>query len=213
MRPAKNLKIPLQPSEQSEFDQDIWDGRKLGADIRPSDRITLNTAISQPWLRQAAKQYTKYSFATLSWDTCRKRTNALKYFSSFLAKFYPGCLASDINRLLIIEFLAYLVTKNLAEKTRLNTLVALNTFFRLCSRNSWLDMSDKVLIYKQDYPRLKKPLPRYIPQEVLEQINQQIETFPESVVRMVLVIPEAGMRIGELCRLKFDCLRQDLAGE
>ena len=109
--------------------------------------------------------------------------------------------------------MAYLVTKNLAEKTRLNTLVDLNTFFTLCSRNSWLDVSDKVLIYKEDYPRLKKPLPRYIPQEVLEQINQHIETLPESVMRMVLVIQEAGMRIGELCRLKFDCLRQDSAGD
>lgn len=32
-------------------------------------------------------------------------------------------------------------------------------------------------------------------------------------MRMVLVIQEAGMRIGELCRLKFDCLRQDSAGD
>lgn len=102
MKPAKILNLAAQASEQSEFDKDIWDGRKLGADIRPSDGITLNfRAISQPWLRQAAKQYIKYSFANLSWDTCRKRKNALKYFSSFLAKSYPGCLVSDINRPLI----------------------------------------------------------------------------------------------------------------
>lgn len=89
----------------------------------------------------------------------------------------------------------------------------LNDFFTLCSRNGWADIRDKVLFYKEDYPRLKKPLPRYIPQEVLEQLNQHIETLPESVMRMVLVMQEAGMRIGELCRLKFDCLRQDSAGD
>lgn len=162
MKLAENLKLLVPLSEQSEFDKDIWDGRKLGADIRPSGKITINfLAISQPWLRQAAKQYIKYSFANLSWDTCRKRKDALKYFSSFLAKSYSGCLASDINHLLIVEFLAYLVTKKLAGKTRLNTLVDLNTFFTLCSRNGWLDVSDKVLIYKEDYPRLKKPLPPY----------------------------------------------------
>jgi integrase/recombinase XerD len=214
MKPAKNLRLSVPPSEQSEFDKDIWDGRNLGADIRPSDEITINfNPISQPWLRQAAKQYIKYTFATLSWSVCRCKKNALRHFSSFLAEYYPEYLASDINRLVIIEFLGYLVSKQLGGKTRLNYLVDLNTFFTLCSQNGWADVSDKVLIYKEDYPRLNKPLPRYIPQEVLEQINQHIETLPESVMRLVLVIQECGMRISELCRLKFDCLRQDSAGD
>lgn len=214
MKPAKNLKLSVPPSKQSEFDKDIWDGRKLGADIRPSDKITINfMPISQPWLRQATKQYIKYTFATLCWGECRNRKNALSYFSSFLAEYYPGCLASDINRLLIIRFLSYLVIKKLAETTRSATLSNLNTFFMLCSQNGWANVSDKVLIYKEDYPQVTKPLPRYIPPEVLEQINQHIETLPESVMRMVLVVQETGMRIGELCRLKIDCLRQDSAGD
>lgn len=54
MKLAKILQMSAQPREQSEFDKDIWDSRKLGADIRPSDRPTINfNAISQPWLRQA----------------------------------------------------------------------------------------------------------------------------------------------------------------
>lgn len=214
MKPAKILQLSVQPSEQSEFDKDIWDGRKLGADVRASDGVTIDfRTISQPWLRQAAKQYIKYTFATLSWSACRNKKNTLKHFSSFLAESYRGCLDSNIDRLVITKFLTYLVTKKLAEKTRLDILVDLNTFFTLCSQNNWADVGDKGLIYKEDYPRPKKPLPRYIPQEVLEQINRHIETLPESVMRMVLVIQDAGMRVGELCRLKFDCLRQDSAGD
>lgn len=30
---------------------------------------------------------------------------------------------------------------------------------------------------------------------------------------MILIIQESGMRVSELCRLKFDCLRQDSAGD
>ncbi len=214
MKPAKILQISAQLTKQSEFDKDIWNGRKLGADIRPSDNITINfRTISQPWLCQAAKQYIKYTFATLSWSTCKKKKDALSHFSSFLAESYPGCQASDVNQLVIIKFLSYLVVKKLAEKTRLNILVDLNTFFTLCSQNCWVDVRDKALIYKEDYPRLNKPQPRYIPQEILEQINQHIETLPEPVMRMVLVIQDTGMRIGELCRLRFDCLRQDSAGD
>ncbi|MBD2777071.1 tyrosine-type recombinase/integrase [Iningainema tapete] len=214
MKPTKDRPLSVQPDEQSEFDKDIWDGRKLGADIRPSDGLTINFRTIFPlWLRQATKQYIRYSFATLSWATCKKRKDALNYFSSFLTEYHPGCLASNIERSLIINFFDYLVTRKLAEKTRLNIIVDLDTFFTLCSRNGWVDLGDKVLIYREDHPHLKKPLPRYIPQEVLEQINQYIETLPESVMRMVLVIQETGMRISELCRLKFDCLKQDSAGD
>lgn len=214
MKPAKILQLSVQSSQHSEFDKDIWDGRKLGADIRPSDGNTINfRGISQPWLRGAAKQYIKYAFATLSWGTCVDKKKALMRFSLFLAEYHPGCLALDIDRQRIIEFLSYLVSKKLGEKTRLTTIVYLSVFFTICSQNGWANVINKVLFYKEDYPRLKKPLPKYIPQEVLEQINQHIETLPEPVMRMVLIIQDTGMRISELCRLKFDCLRQDSAGD
>lgn len=124
MKLVKILQLSVQPSEQSEFDKDIWDGRKLAADVRVSSGFTIDfRGISQPWLRQATKQYIKYTFATLSWSACRNKKNALKHFSSFLAEYYPEYLASNVNRLVIIEFLGYLVSKELRGKTRLNYLV------------------------------------------------------------------------------------------
>lgn len=166
MKPAKNWKLlTVQPEYQSEFNKDIWDGRKLGADIRPNDRYIIDfKTISPFWLRQAAKQYIRKTFANLSWASCVGKKNALRRFSLFLAKYRPACLASDIDRLLIVEFLAYLVGEKLAAKTRLNTIVDLNIFFRLCSRNGWADIDDKVLFDEDDFPALNKPLPRYIPQ-------------------------------------------------
>ena len=41
MKPAKILQLSAQPTKHSEFDKDIWDRRKLGADIRPSDKNTI----------------------------------------------------------------------------------------------------------------------------------------------------------------------------
>jgi len=214
MQPAKLLKLSVQPEEQSEFDKDVWDGRKLGADIRPSDSLTINfSTISPLWLRQAAKQYLRYSFATLAWATCVSRKKALRHFSLFLTEYCPRCLASDIDRLLIVEFLGYLVSKKLSEKTRLNFISDLNNFFTLSSRNGWADFSDKNFIYKEDFPQLKKPIPRYIPQEILDQLNQHLDSLPESVMRMVLVLQECGMRLGELILLPFNCLIQDGVGD
>ena len=63
MKPAKNLKLSVPPSKQSEFDKDIWDCRKLGVDTTViADYNIKFLTISQPWLRQAAKQYIKYTF-------------------------------------------------------------------------------------------------------------------------------------------------------
>lgn len=152
MKSAKNLKLLVQSDGQSEFDKDIWDGRKLGADIRPNDKKTIDfRAISPIWLRQAAKQYIRYSFATLAWATCNSKKKALGYFSLFLAEYRPGCLASDIDRPLIEEFLAYLVSKKLVVSTRSNTIIYLNMFFNLCFENGWADVDDTVLFHKKTF--------------------------------------------------------------
>lgn len=96
----------------------------------------------------------------------------------------------------------------------MGSLTQLKIFFELCARNNWADITAYPLIYKEDIPKqLTKFQPRYIPQEVLDQLNQHLDSLPESIMRMALVIQESGMRVSELCRLKFDCLRQDAAGD
>nr|MDJ0728131.1 site-specific integrase [Prochloraceae cyanobacterium] len=69
------------------------------------------------------------------------------------------------------------------------------------------------LIRLEDYPKSKKPLPRYIPEEVIKQLNQYIDKLPEQIMRIVLVLQECGLRIGEVLTLSFDCLRQDTQGD
>lgn len=46
----------------------------------------------------------------------------------------------------------------------------------------------------------------------MRQLNQHIDTLPAPIMRMALVIQECGLRIGELCQLSFDCLKQDAKG-
>jgi len=53
-------------------------------------------------------------------------------------------------------------------------------------------------------------LPRYIPEEVMYQLNQHLDELPESVMRM-LVIQECGLRVGER-QLPLNCLKQDAKG-
>jgi hypothetical protein len=41
------------------------------------------------------------------------------------------------------------------------------------------------------------------------QLNEHLDTLPAPVMRMVLVIQECGLRIGEICQLPFDCLKHN----
>lgn len=214
MESAKNLELAVQENEQSEFDKDLWDGRNIGADIGAEGHYTLTfSRIYQSWLKLAAKKFIKYTFATKSWQTCRQRLTELNRFSFFLAELYPSCKAEEINRSIIIDYLGYVATKGWSSSTRRDNIYTLDIFLRLCSKNGWANVADKRMFEPEDAPRRQKSEPRYIPQEVLEQLNQHLDFLPESIMRMILVLQETGMRRSELCRLRFDCLRQDAAGD
>ncbi|MEM9447823.1 MAG: site-specific integrase [Cyanobacteria bacterium P01_E01_bin.6] len=79
-------------------------------------------------------------------------------------------------------------------------------------QNQWLNIS-RYLIRPEDFPKRPKPLPRYIPEDVLRQLNEHLGDLPEPVMRMTLVLQECGMRISELLHMNSDCLLQDKAGD
>ncbi|TFI55098.1 integrase [Mastigocladus laminosus UU774] len=64
----------------------------------------------------------------------------------------------------------------------------------------------------EDYPKEPTFLPRFIPESVKKQIEDNLDALPETIVCMVKILWETGMRISELCNLKFDCIRQDATG-
>lgn len=117
----------------------------------------------------------------------------------------------DINRSLILEYLKNLQQQELNPRTIQGYLGALKVFFNDCSLNRWIEVNPH-LICPEDYPKIRKTLPRYIPDDVLVQMKQNIDKLPEPVMRMVLILLECGLRIGELLTLPVNCLEQDSQG-
>lgn len=202
-----------------EYSKDVWDIRNLGAIGQETAQIVSHykidfTKISQPWLKEAAKKYCKFSLAVSAFRTAIQRLNALKHFSAFLEGQYLGIQASEINREVIVDFLAYLAGKGLSGRSRQAIIYNLRLFFEQSLINEWTDLPRHfLLIHPEDLPPREKTKPRFIPQEVLEQLNQHIGDLPAPVMRMFLVLQETGVRISELCLMPFDCLRQDAAGD
>lgn len=201
--------------DRDEYAKDIWDFRKLGLRINlsKSDYKLNFTKIAQPWLQQASKQFLRYCLATGATETSRTRLAALNLFSQFLRLHFPSLQPSTIERRTILEYLSYLHQLPLRPTTRTHYLAYLKEFLELCARENWAEIPDKRLIYHEDYPQLEKHQPRFIPQGILDQLNQVLETFPPQTMRMILVVQEVGMRVSELCQMPFDCLVQDTAGD
>ncbi len=201
--------------DRSEHEKDVWDLRKMGAKLNPSrSTYFLNfTQISQPWLQVAVKQFCKYTLAVFSPAETSNRLYSLKVFSNFLKATHPSLQPSEIDRALILEYAHHMVIDERPNNARIRLLSHLRTFLELCAREQWLDVPDKRLIYSEDFPKHEKAQPRFVPEEVMRQLNQHLDDLPPYIKRMTLIIQEVGMRIGELCRCPFDCLMQDAQGD
>lgn len=200
---------------RDEYEKQVWDVRKLGySGNQCKSTYTLNfSGITQSWLLKAAKAFIKYSLTIFSLGECQARVAVIRQFSCFLRELHPNLRSLEINRPIIVEYLSLLPQTGIRESAQLNHLIRLRNFLEICARESWAEVPDKQLIYREDMPRLPKLQPRYIPDNVLIQLNENLDGLPEQIKRMVLVIQEVGMRISELCKLSFDCLLQDAQGD
>jgi site-specific recombinase XerD len=200
---------------RSEYDKEIWDMRKLGVSLNASrSQNLLNfTLILQPWLRQAIQAYLRYCLATQAGGTCVCKLKSLCRFSRFLSQRTSAVGPSDINRPLIVEYLGYLTAAQLDTSSKQNAISALRNFLELSAREGWMQVTEQRLVFDDDYPPRGTKLPRYIPQEVVEQLNQNLEALPPHIMNMVLILEETGRRIGEVCCMPFDCIKQDTTGD
>lgn len=203
------IKLQLTPTNIF-FSKDNWEACELGLRVnthRKEKSLSFQN-IHQIWLKQLVKRYIMYAATNKSFHTLQSYIACLNRFSRFLLDFYPSINLSKINRSLILEYLNYLNNKGLSPSSKRNSLCTLKTFFDTGSANQWFEISP-CLIRPEDYPKQTKSVPRYIPEEVLKQLNQHLDALPEPVMRMVLIIQECGLRVGELCQLPINCLKQD----
>jgi integrase len=201
--------------ERDEWDKEIWNALKLGIPTSSSrSDYTMNfTGINQNWLYEAARKYLRYNTTINSWANSQTKLGNIKDFSLHLVIHYPDITPDLITRQLVIDYFSKLLQTGLKSATRHSHVCTLQNFFELCAREEWMAIPDRRLIYREDYPRIEKALPRFIPEEVMTQLNQHIDKLPDIIMRMLLVIQEAGMRVGEMCIMPYDCLLRDAEGD
>lgn len=201
----------------AEYARDVWDARRLGVGVTVGHHRVSFERIGQPWLRQAVKAWARSRLVGgMSFGAIRRDVTALSWFAIWLASARPGATdPSVITRATLESYLAHLSAHGPTPNTRLGYLTSLRGFLQTTRRRGWLTLPSDAVVYHDDLPRRPAGLPRFIPEEMMIQLESEtaLAALTDSSTRhLVIVIMETGLRAGDACRLRHDCLLSDSVG-
>ena len=197
---------------------DHWDAGRLGIPARRGRGTARFDGISQPWLRDPVKRWSRFRLATgCAFATIDAGALALTRFSRFLAARHPGARdASAITRPVLEDYLSWLVTQGYSAATRALSLSMIRVFFDACHRHDWLPgLAAGATIYVEELPFHHDQIARFIPEFVMAQLesDEALSKIPHSTTRhLVIVLIETGLRGGDACNLPFNPVLTDSSG-
>ena len=202
----------------AEYAADDWEAGRLGVPARRGRNTVHFGVITQQWLREDIKRWSRFRLSTgyafTSVDTCAQ---AMARFSEFLAERHPHvCTPAGISRNLLVDYLSWMASSRWAVGTRSNSLTFLKVFLEWGRRHGTLDgLPADAVIYEEEVTRPADALPKFIPEFVMAQLESEARlariTNP-TVRHLVIVLMETGMRGGDACELAFNPMVDDSVG-
>jgi integrase len=199
---------------ENEYPRDIWRLRRLGIE---SKSATLRfDGISQPWLRELAKRWTRWRLSTgmEAGGTCYRGVQAITLLSAFLGTAgitEPG----QADRQVLERYLANLAAAMTGRSGRSHRghIGQLATFLRDIRHHQWEPvLPPTAMIFPEDYPREGRRLPRALAEQIMAQVED-----PASLARwnnpayqlITMILIRCGLRISDATGLPYDCLVRD----
>jgi integrase len=201
-----------------EWASDHWEARCLGIPARRGRATARFDGISQPWLRDPVKRWSRLRLATgCAFTTIGSGALALTRFSGFLAACHPEAdRPGAITRPVLEDYLSWLVTQGYSAATRALSLSMIRVFFEACHRHGWLPgLAASTTIYVEELPFHHDEIARFIPEYVMAQLesDEAIAKIPHLTTRhLILVMIETGLRGGDACTLPFNPVLTDSSG-
>jgi integrase len=121
-----------------------------------------------------------------------------------------------MTRPVIEHYLSWLVAQGMAGHTTNTLLVCLRGFLETCRRYGWMSgLAATTAIYLDELPSRPRPLPRFVPEFVMAQIDDpaNLARLPDDTTRHLLIlIIETGLRANDACTLAFNPIIDDSVG-
>ena len=110
---------------RDEYEKDVWSLRRLGIAVRASVpiRYLRFTRLTQPWLKDAIKHYCQYTLVRGAASSCQEWILVAAKFSEYLAEKYPDLAGSEINRQVLLGFMAFLEREGYSPNGRYSTII------------------------------------------------------------------------------------------
>ena len=203
---------------EGEWAGDHWDAARLGIPVRRGRGRARFDTITQGWLREAVKRWSRFRLATgCAFATISAGALALSRLSRFLAE--GDCEVVDeagITRPVLEDYMAWLLTQGYSPSTRALSLSMIRVFFDACHRHGWLpQLGAGATIYVEELPFHHEQIARFIPEFVMAQLesDQALAQIPHPTTRhLVVLMIETGLRGGDACNLVFNPLLDDSSG-
>ena len=201
-----------------EWASDHWEARRLGIPARRGRATARFDGISQPWLRDPVKRWSRLRLATgCAFTTIGAGALALTRFSGFLAACHPEAdRPGAITRPVLEDYLSWLLTQGYSAATRALSLSMIRVFFEACHRHGWLPgLAASATIYVEELPFHHDEIARFIPEYVMAQLesDEAIAKIPHITTRhLIVVMIETGLRGGDACTLPFNPVLTDSSG-
>src|SRR5215470_8717943 len=194
---------------------DHRDAGRLGIPARRGRGTARFGAISQQWLRDPVKRWSRFRLATgCAFATIDAGALALTRFSRFLAARHPDAGdATAITRPVLEDYLSWLLTQGYSASTRALSLSMIRVLFDACHRHGWLPgLAASATIYVEELPFHHDQIARFIPEFVMAQLesDQALAKIPHTTTRhLIIVMIETGLRGGDACNLPFNPVLTD----
>lgn len=205
-------------TERNEYDKDVWDIRNMGfghkvAKSQPYYTIPF-VRISQPWFKQAAKQFVLYRIKTKAVSTVRVDLKGPIRLSEFLAENRPDIHGlKQFDRPMMEEFIAWLSHFGYEPTSFNHHITGLKNMFSTLRFIEYEDVPTKKLLLSSDYRKKPTKEPEFFSDSELRRLNSHLHELPVQIARMVFVLENVGMRISDVCCMEDDCLKKNINGE
>ena len=97
----------------------------------------------------------------------------------------------------------------LSVSERRGRVLAIHCLLNDIAEWGWQDAPSRRLVFGSDFPKLPRPLPRYLAPDLDRRLAQALEASPARLPADALLLQRAtGLRIGELVDLELDCVHE-----
>jgi integrase len=184
----------------------------------PGDLPSRLAHVTAPAIREAMLAWLRAKQAVVKVSSIRDLASHLAAFGEYLSEHHPELTSlTQLDRHHIEAFCTWVPTRHWrgqrASEQRIGIhsvikgLVAVRGFLDDISAWGWAEAPARRLMFASDIPRPPRQLPRALSPDIDAALMTAVAELPDRFARIGLtVLRGAGLRIGELLDLEFDCV-------